>query len=330
VTTTIQDPQPAPSAPVHDLVELARRFPDGFVERKDGNDYVAHHVVNQRLLSIVGPFDFELVQVIRGDVPAVAPDPQGRSRRARAGTPELRAVVVGGIWRLTCTIDGRRVRVEEVGDVGDVHNWPHDGARLKDAASDALKRCAMRLGLGLHLWAQEHYFLDRQVQAVAERSGSPAEAEEAVAGRSPHAWDLRPAGEVRAGEAAQGATRMPPRGTPGWEQPDEELVRRFDALVEAAGVSAADAREFLRRSPHYGGAADPRDLHGPTLARLVERLEQDGDRTSGLAAFRAKVAEVLADQPRPAEPAAPTPKRAPAAKAAPKAAGGRTTRRRTA
>src|SRR4029453_6166925 len=49
------------------------RFPTDFVERKDGQDYVAHHVVNQRLLSIVGPFDFELVEVIRGDVAEVAP-----------------------------------------------------------------------------------------------------------------------------------------------------------------------------------------------------------------------------------------------------------------
>jgi hypothetical protein len=132
-----------------DLAELARPFPTDFVERKDGSDYVAHHVVNQRLLSIVGPFDFELVQVIRGDI------------------------VVGGIWRLTCAIDGRQVRVEEVGDVGDVHNWAHDGARLKDAASDALKRCSMRLGLGLHLWAQEHYFLDQQLRAQ-HRSDEPA------------------------------------------------------------------------------------------------------------------------------------------------------------
>ena len=308
--TTTQDLLPAPDAAVHDLVELARRFPDGFVERKDGNDYVAHHVVNQRLLSIVGPFDFELVEVIRGDVPAVAPDPHGRSRRAKAGTPALDNVVVGGVWRLTCSIDGRRVRIEEVGDVGDVHNWPHDGARLKDAASDALKRCAMRLGLGLHLWAQEHYFLDRQVRTVAERPGSAAEAEEAVAGRT-----------VIAGDAAQATTRMPLRGAAGWQEPDDDLVRRFDALVEAAGVSAADAREFLRRSPHYGGASDPRELHGPTLARLVERLEQADDRTSGLAAFRAKVDQVLADRPKPAEPA-PAP--------APKPAGGRTTRRRTA
>ena len=152
-----------------DLVELARPFPPDFVERKDGQDYVAHHVVNQRLLSITGPFDFELVQIIRGDIPAKAPDPTASSRRGKAGTPELRQIVVGAVYRLTATIDGRRVRVEEVGDVGDVHNWAHDGARLKDAASDSLKRCAMRLGLGLSLWAQEHYFLDQQLRS--QRAG---------------------------------------------------------------------------------------------------------------------------------------------------------------
>ncbi|HJW61573.1 MAG TPA: hypothetical protein VJ931_18225, partial [Actinomycetota bacterium] len=73
-----------------DLAELSRPFPPDFVERKDGSDYVAHHVVNQRLLSIVGPFDFELVEAIRGDVAAVPPDPGARSRRAKSGTPELR------------------------------------------------------------------------------------------------------------------------------------------------------------------------------------------------------------------------------------------------
>lgn len=158
--------------PGADLAELARPFPDDFVERKDGQDYVAHHVVNQRLLSVVGPFDFELVQVIRGDVEAVAPDPAARSRRGKAGTPALHNVVVGGIWRLRATVDGLPVQVEEVGDVGDVWNWQHDGQRLKDAASDALKRCAMRLGLGLHLWAQEHYFLDQQLRAqLRDRGG---------------------------------------------------------------------------------------------------------------------------------------------------------------
>jgi hypothetical protein len=31
----------------------------------------------------------------------------------------------------------------------------------------------MRLGLGLHLWAQEHYFLDQQLRAQ-QRTGEPA------------------------------------------------------------------------------------------------------------------------------------------------------------
>ena len=360
---TTDDIRQVPEAPMHDLTQLARRFPQGFIERKDGIDYVAHHVVTQRLLSIVGPFDFELVEIIRGDVAAAAPVPNGKSRRARAGTSALHNVVVGGVWRLTCEVDGRRVRIEEIGDVGDVHNWPHDGARLKDAASDALKRCAMRLGLGLHLWAQEHYFLDRQLWAILEQPGSTAEAEEAVArqpgpaGEEPdgleapaaepdagdgsgavapdaagsaeeHAADPaddqldlaeqraadrgrqrrgRTTGEgsparsgrgrrrpVPADDSAQPARRMPVRGMAEWEQPDKGLAERFEALVEAAEVSVADAREFLRRSPHYSGVSDPRNMHGPTLARLVERMGQKGaDGASGLAAFRAKVEEVL-------------------------------------
>jgi hypothetical protein len=46
-----------------------------------------------------------------------------------------------------------------------------DGERLKHAASDALKRCAMRLGLGLHIWAQGSYFLDK---ALEKRNGGDA------------------------------------------------------------------------------------------------------------------------------------------------------------
>src|SRR6266540_2660747 len=226
LVTAINDLRQLPGGLMHDLSQLARRFPEGFIERKDGIDYVAHHVVTQRLLSIVGPFDFELVEIIRGDVAAATPDPNGRSRRAMAGTPALRNVVVGGVWRLTCEVDGHRVRIEEVGDVGDVHNWPHDGARLKDAASDALKRCAMRLGLGLHLWAQEHYFLDRQLWASLEQPDNAAEAEEAAARQPGPAGDgpagPKPTAEPDAGDdpeaaaSAPGAKRMPVSGTAEW------------------------------------------------------------------------------------------------------------------
>jgi hypothetical protein len=111
------------------------------------------------------PFSFELVTVVRGDVAEVPPDPIGKSKRAKAGTAALSGVVVGGVWRLTATVDGRTVRVEEAGDCEDPANWRHDGQRLKQAASDALKRCAMRLGLGLHLWSGDAYVLDQRLTA---------------------------------------------------------------------------------------------------------------------------------------------------------------------
>lgn len=135
--------------------ELARPFPAKYVKDNPTGygSYVAHHIVNQRLLQVLGPFSWELVQVIRGDVAAIIhTDP-------KKAKPALSDVVVGVYMRLAATIDGQRVVVEEPGDCEQPHNWPHDGARLKDASSDALKRCAMRLGLGLHVWSQGDYYL---------------------------------------------------------------------------------------------------------------------------------------------------------------------------
>jgi hypothetical protein len=257
--TTTNDIRQVPDGPMHDLTELARRFPEGFIERKDGIDYVAHHVVTQRLLSIVGPFDFELVEIIRGDVAAVAPAPDGKSRRARAGTPPLHNVVVGGVWRLTCQIDGRRVRIEETGDVGDVHNWPHDGARLKDAASDALKRCAMRLGLGLHLWAQEHYFLDRQLRAILEQPGGAAEAEEAMtrqplpAGKGPD--DPQPPAAGRdGGEGAEIAAAAPDAAAPAERDEADPTGGQPDLADQPA---ASPGRQRRGRATGEGTPARP-------------------------------------------------------------------------
>ena len=61
----------------------------------------------------------------------------------------------------------RNVSVQEVGDVEQPFNWKTEGARMKDAVSDAVKRCAMAIGCGLHLWARfenkSEYFLDQQL-----------------------------------------------------------------------------------------------------------------------------------------------------------------------
>src|SRR6266496_2975237 len=58
-----------------DLARLARPFPRELVQRDPGgNSYVAHENVTQWLLGIVGPFSFELAEIIRGELEAERPD----------------------------------------------------------------------------------------------------------------------------------------------------------------------------------------------------------------------------------------------------------------
>lgn len=126
------------------LTQLVKPFPAKYIKDNQGRgSYVSHDVVTQKLLGVVGPFDFEVREVLRGDTK------DGKCVN----------VVVGVVCRLTLEVDGRRVSVEDVGDCEIPSNWPHDGARMKDAVSDAIKRCAMRIGVGLHLWSGQEFFL---------------------------------------------------------------------------------------------------------------------------------------------------------------------------
>ncbi len=129
------------------LRRLARRFPGKLISKKGKFDYVDHAVITQVLLAEVGSYDWELVREIH----------------------ESDGTISGAVWRLTCTIDGEKTVTEEVGDVENPQSKKTNGARAKDASSDALKRCAMRRGLGLHLWAQENYFLDRALEAEKDK-----------------------------------------------------------------------------------------------------------------------------------------------------------------
>lgn len=157
-----------------DLADLAIPFPQKYVHSNPsgGGSYVKHHLYTQRLLIHLGAYDFQLVEVIRGPVAGKEPNPQGNSTRARTGVPALESAVVGVVMRLTVEVDGKVRVVEDVGDCEDPHNWPHDGARLKDAISDAKKRCCTHLGLGLHLYAQDEYVL-RETLVKRERGDEP-------------------------------------------------------------------------------------------------------------------------------------------------------------
>lgn len=132
------------------LAALARPFPQSLVQKNPTGfgSYVKHSAYVEKMLLHIGPFDFKIVELIRGEFQ------QGK-------TGEVRNGVVGCLAELTVEIDGRSTTIIEVGDCEMPSNWPHDGARAKDAASDALKRCAARIGVGLHLYSQDSYRLDR-------------------------------------------------------------------------------------------------------------------------------------------------------------------------
>lgn len=142
------------------LYELSRVFPDKFIHKNPTGfgDYIQHSVIRQRLLSVVGAYSQEVKHIIRETLT----DKQGKDVE----------VVTGVILALTVEIDGELVTVEEAGDVEQPFNWRTDGARLKDAVSDAVKRCAMAMGVGLHLWSQfdgqSEYFLDEQLKKDGE------------------------------------------------------------------------------------------------------------------------------------------------------------------
>lgn len=132
---------------MNQLLELSKRFPDKFVHKNPSGfgDYIQHSVIRQRLLSVLGAYSTDIVETIYDD-----------------------GIITGVILKLTCVIDGKEVSIVEAGDVEKPSNWKTNGARMKDAMSDAIKRCAMSLGCGLHLWSQidgqDEYFLDKQLE----------------------------------------------------------------------------------------------------------------------------------------------------------------------
>lgn len=133
------------------LQSLAKRIPDSYVKQKPGGfaaDYVSHGDIQQMLLAKLGPCSQEITQLIR--------NAEGQ--------------VQGCVLRMQFVIDGQPVVIDEIGECE--RPGPNDGLNAKNAVSDAVKRCAMRVSLGLHLWTQETYVLDK---ALAAKEGDDDE-----------------------------------------------------------------------------------------------------------------------------------------------------------
>ena len=148
--------------------------------------YVPHFVISQILLATVGPYNFEVKEILYGHADEV----KGKDKT----WPSQPNVIVGAVCTLSCSIYYQPVTIEEVGSIHQAAKEPSDGDRLKKATSDALKRCAMRLGLGVHLWCkrEDQFFLPNLMVAASE--GAEHKSEEAVVGGQDE--DLDDDGEV--------------------------------------------------------------------------------------------------------------------------------------
>lgn len=209
------------------LARLSRPFPSKYVSKVAAGggtqaDYVAHSVVTEALLAIVGPYDFHVTEIVR--------DKEGG--------------VTGCLATLTCEVDGRTTSVTEVGDITGSERI--EGSALKNAASDGLKRCAMRLGLGLHLWAGDAYFLHDQL--TKDATSEPVKAKRA----SKHA-------------VTEIGARLALLGT---ELPDEWVAARvppIHALLESDLDAAYDALKAAEtRIAAIPQPSDPKKVEATT------------------------------------------------------------------
>ena len=130
------------------LQSLAKRIPKSYIKTKPGGfaaDYCSHADVQQMLIAKLGvPPSQEVTQIIS------SADGQAQ----------------GVVLRMVFNIDGQTVVIDEVGECE--RPGQNEGLNVKNAVSDAVKRCAMRIGLGLELWCQETYVLDK---ALATKEG---------------------------------------------------------------------------------------------------------------------------------------------------------------
>lgn len=263
------------------LGALAKPFPKEWIKVKPGKgnaEYVEHSVITQRLLEVVGPFDFEVTQVVQQD---------------------------GDTWcvlaRLTCCVDGKWTTIVEGGQ-SDNKMDP-----FKSAISDALKRCAMRLGLGLHLWAQENYYLHHKLSDAPSTEGEadpvpePTTATESTSGSatvSPPA-DEQPDGDGAAGtspvapktssEGEDGEAPASEEPTPKKEPADRAKWRAtFMAITKGPNCQLSydsEVKPFLQA--HYDGRSWS-DLTDKEQAALIGRLTA-GDKDKSQREFADKV-----------------------------------------
>ena len=154
VTTPPPRPKPAEAKRGEagsEFRELIQRIPEIFIKAppqgKHGK-YVGHSDIGQiALLRLRRPHGWRVLREVRGFIP------EGKTQSDKV-YPERPNGIVGVVGEITVLIDGEWWVVSEEGEANSPStSW--DWENTKTAASDAYKRCWMRLGLGLELWVEQ-------------------------------------------------------------------------------------------------------------------------------------------------------------------------------
>ena len=118
--------------------ELIQPFPDQYIDKKGKYSYIKHGQLAQRLIQVVGPFNFFVKELIF----------------------DSDQVLTGAIVRLELYIDGEYQIIEQTGAIE--HRQDNNAQNLKHAESDGFKRCCAKLGLGLQTWNEDQYWLHKK------------------------------------------------------------------------------------------------------------------------------------------------------------------------
>ena len=127
-------------------------------------DYVEHTQVTQKLIALIPDLDITTSDIVYDKIE----DVNGVSR----------SFVTGIKVTLTGTVDGKLITREDYGmcDKPFFHDNPNkvhnNGQRAKECVSDAIKRCAMRFGVGIEL-----YDTDAWLSSYLEKTEIVAEEE---------------------------------------------------------------------------------------------------------------------------------------------------------
>jgi len=146
--------------------KLTKDFPKSVVKSAPAGkfgDYVPHHIYTQRLVDVIGGgYDFTFEE-----------------------TRDKTGAIIGAKCRLY--IKSTDQTIEEVGDVdmNAVKRNITESEILKLAVSDGIKRCCMRLGIGLELWTggvteEEHYAVQQPIQKTGSVKDQVIEKEDTL------------------------------------------------------------------------------------------------------------------------------------------------------